>query len=378
MLNQIDKIKTPFFLIDEKKLIANLEKAKLLKSLSGVKLVLALKCFSTWGVFKIIEPYLDGTTSSGPNEVRLGFEKFGKETHSYSVGYSEEDILEVRKYADKIIFNSESQFLKFYKHVEHKSIGIRLNPGISYAHQDLANPARPSSRLGVPFEKMTQSIYDNVDDCMFHINCENKSADNFIKSLDYISEKYAYYFDKFKWVSFGGGVFFTWENYDIKKLALALKDFSKRFNIEVYLEPGEAIVTKTTDLVVTVLDIVENQKNTVIVDSATEAHRLDTLIYNEPAQIKESSPNGAYNYVVGSCSCLAGDQFCEANFDKPLEIGQRLHIEDSAGYTMVKLNWFNGLKMPSIVCKRLDNTIDLLKSYDYMDFERFLSDENIR
>ena len=154
--------------------------------------------------------------------------------------------------------------------------------------------------------------------------------------------------------------------------------YSKRFNIEVYLEPGEAIVTKTTDLVVTVLDIVENHKNTVIVDSATEAHRLDTLIYNEPAQIRESSSNGAYNYVVGSCSCLAGDQFCEANFDKPLEIGQRLHIEDSAGYTMVKLNWFNGLKMPSIFCKRLDNTIDLLKSYDYTDFERFLSDETIR
>ena len=132
-------------------------------------------------------------------------------------------------------------------------------------------------------------------------------------------------------------------------------------------------MTKTTDLVVTVVDIVENEKKTAIVDSATEAHRLDTLIYDEPASILEASDDGEHEYVIGSCSCLAGDQFCVANFDKPLQIGQRLHVMDSAGYTMVKLNWFNGLKMPSIYCRRAGGGVEKLNEFDYSDFKRSLS-----
>lgn len=133
------------------------------------------------------------------------------------------------------------------------------------------------------------------------------------------------------------------------------------------------MITQTTDLVVTVVDIVENELKTAIVDSATEAHRLDTLIYNEPATVSEASENGEHTYVIGSCSCLAGDQFCVANFDEPLKVGQRLHIADSAGYTMVKLNWFNGLRMPSIYCRRSNGEIQLINEFDYQDFKRTLS-----
>ena len=131
---QKSELKTPYFMINEAKLIENLEQAKKLKEISGAKLVLALKCFSTWGVFNIIKPYLDGTTSSGPYEVKLGYETFGGETHAYSVGYSEEDVREVADICDKLIFNSHSQ-LSAYRHiVENKaSIGLRLNPGVSYA-----------------------------------------------------------------------------------------------------------------------------------------------------------------------------------------------------------------------------------------------------
>lgn len=172
---------------------------------------------------------------------------------------------------------------------------------------------------------------------------------------------------------FRGGVFFTWPDYDVEKLASVLKTFSERHGVQLYLEPGEAIITKTADLVVSVVDIVENGKKTAIVDSATEAHRLDTLIYNEPASVLESSENGKYNYVIGSCSCLAGDQFCETQFEQPLEIGQKLHLLDSAGYTMVKLNWFNGLKMPSIYCERANGQIEKMNEFSYNDFKRSLS-----
>ncbi len=367
-------LKTPYFMIDESKLVANLEKAKQLKEISGVKLVLALKCFSTWGVFDIIKPYLDGTTSSGPFEVKLGHETFGGETHAYSVGYSEDDVKEVAGICDKLIFNSQSQLAAHRHLVEGKaSIGLRLNPGVSYAGQDLANPARQFSRLGVQADHIQADVFDKLDGVMFHMNCENKDVDAFIDLLDAISEQFGQHLDKLDWVSLGGGVFFTWPGYDIDRLGNALKAFSTKHGVQLYLEPGEAIITKTTDLVVTVVDIVENGMKTAIVDSATEAHRLDTLIYDEPAAILEASEKGEHEYVIGSCSCLAGDQFCVTSFDTPLEIGQRLHIMDSAGYTMVKLNWFNGLKMPSIYCRRSDGEVQLLNEFGYDDFKRSLS-----
>ncbi|MCL9781919.1 carboxynorspermidine decarboxylase [Vibrio sp. S4M6] len=367
-------LNTPYFMIDEAKLIDNLEKAKQLKEISGVKLVLALKCFSTWGVFDIIKPYLDGTTSSGPYEVKLGYETFGGETHAYSVGYSKQDVLDVADICDKMIFNSQSQ-LEAYGHlIEGKaSVGLRLNPGVSCAGQDLADPARKYSRLGVHADKIQPQLMDQLDGVMFHMNCENKSADSFIALLDDISDTFGLYLDKMEWVSLGGGVFFTWPGYELEKLGAALKAFSEKHGVQLYLEPGEAIITKTTDLVVTVVDIVENEKKTAIVDSATEAHRLDTLIYDEPASILEASESGSHEYVIGSCSCLAGDQFCVANFEQPLEIGQRLHVMDSAGYTMVKLNWFNGLKMPAIYCRRASGEVQKLNEFDYSDFKRSLS-----
>ncbi|MGY2573788.1 carboxynorspermidine decarboxylase [Vibrio sp. C8] len=376
---QKSELKTPYFMIDESKLIANLEIAKRLKEISGVKLVLALKCFSTWGVFDIIKPYLDGTTSSGPFEVKLGYETFGGETHAYSVGYSEDDVKEVADICDKMIFNSQSQ-LSAHRHlVEGKaSIGLRLNPGVSYAGQDLANPARKFSRLGVQADHIDGSVFETINGVMFHMNCENKDVDAFIGLLDSISERFGEYLNKLDWVSMGGGVFFTWPGYDVEKLGLALKAFSEKHGVQLYLEPGEAVITKTTDLVVTVVDIVENGMKTAIVDSATEAHRLDTLIYNEPASVLEASESGEHEYVIGSCSCLAGDQFCIAKFDQPLQIGQKLHILDSAGYTMVKLNWFNGLKMPSVYCERSNGDIQKLNEFGYQDFKRSLSQWSVK
>ncbi|WP_217519105.1 carboxynorspermidine decarboxylase [Vibrio metschnikovii] len=371
---QKSELNTPYFMIDEAKLIANLEIAKRLKERSGVKLVLALKCFSTWGVFDIIKPYLDGTTSSGPFEVKLGYEKFGGETHAYSVGYSEQDVKEVADICDKMIFNSQSQLAAYRHLVEGKaSLGLRLNPGVSYAGQDLANPARKYSRLGVQFDKLDTSVFDSINGVMFHMNCENKDVDAFIALLDAISDKFGAYLDKLDWVSLGGGVFFTWPGYDVDKLADALKAFADKHKVQLYLEPGEAIITQTTDLVVTVVDIVDNEMQTAIVDSATEAHRLDTLIYREPASVLEANEQGEHEYVIGSCSCLAGDQFCVAKFAEPLQIGQKLHIMDSAGYTMVKLNWFNGLKMPSVYCERRDGQIIKLNEFGYQDFKRSLS-----
>ncbi|WP_025565579.1 carboxynorspermidine decarboxylase [Psychromonas sp. SP041] len=370
---QKENLNTPYFMINEQALINNLEKAKQLKEISGAKLVLALKCFSTWGTFNTIKPYLDGTTSSGPYEVRLGHEKFGGETHAYSVGYSNADIEAVKPLSDKIIFNSLSQLEAHYDNCKDSaSLGLRINPEMSVAGQDLANPARAYSRLGVKQDLLNLDVLNKVDGFMFHMNCENKDVDAFIRVLDHISTTFTEYLEQLTWLSLGGGIFFTYPDYPIEKLGLALKAFAKKHNVQVYLEPGEAIITRTADLVVSVIDIVENDKKTAIVDSATEAHRLDTLIYNEPASVKEATEGAEHNYVIGSCSCLAGDQFCETQFEKPLQIGQKLHLLDSAGYTMVKLNWFNGLKMPSIYFERINGEIEVLNEFGYEDFKATL------
>ncbi|HIF9152802.1 carboxynorspermidine decarboxylase [Photobacterium damselae] len=368
------QLATPYFMIDEAALLKNLERIAQLKALSGAKMVLALKCFSTWGVFDIMKPYLDGTTSSGPLEVRLGAETFGGETHGYSVGYSQQDIEAINPFVNKLIFNSLSQLENLRKYAASGiSIGVRFNPGISYANQDLANPARQYSRLGVSVDKLSFQALAGVEGGMFHMNCENSNFPAYKQILETISQQFGPYLDNLNWVSLGGGVSFTSDGYPLEELASLLKWFSDKHGVQVYLEPGEAVITKTTDLAVTVVDIVENGMKTAIVDSATEAHRLDTLIYNEPGTIREASLDGDYEYIIGSCSCLAGDVFCVAKFDQPLQIGDRLHVMDSGGYTMVKLNWFNGLKMPSIYCRRVDGEIVQLNQFGYDDFKATLS-----
>jgi len=369
---------TPCFVVREKDLLENLERIRLLKKLSGCKVLLALKCFSVWGIFEIMRPYLDGATSSSPFEARLGYEKFGGETHAYSVGFSEQDVREVVGYCDKIIFNSPSQLQRYRNLVPPAvSIGLRLNPEVSYAKQDLANPARKYSRLGTRAADLTAQLLDGVNGAMLHMNCENGDFAAFHSILETISAAFGKFLDRMQWVSIGGGIAYTSDSYPLAALASLLHEFATRHDIQVYLEPGEAVVTQTTDLIVTVLDIVHNGKATAIVDSATEAHRLDTLIFNEPARIREASNNGAYEYLIGSCSCLAGDIFCSARFDQPLKLGDRLHVLDSAGYTMVKLNWFNGLRMPAVYCERMDGRLQCINQFSFEDYVSAMSRQAI-
>lgn len=360
-------------MISEAKLLKNLRRVNRLRERSGAKVLLALKCFSTWGVFDIMQPFMDGTTSSSAYEVKLGHELFEGETHGYSVAWSADDVDVVDSLADKMIFNSVTQLESLKGRLQDcKSVGLRINPGVSYSHQTLADPARPHSRLGVQIIDLTQEVLQQLDGAMFHFNCENESLAQFEKSLGQISDTFGFALRDLDWVSLGGGVLFTADDYPLDELADCLAAFATRHGVQVYLEPGEAVITQTTDLVVTVLDIVHNGKATAIVDSATETHRLDTLIFDEPASVREADPDGQHEFVIGASSCLAGDQFCEARFAKPLQIGDRLHLMDSAGYTMVKLNWFNGLKMPSAYCERTDGSVQKLNAFDYSDFKRSL------
>jgi len=207
---------------------------------------------------------------------------------------------------------------------------------------------------------------------MFHYNCENEDFDNFSTLLDTLGEAYGALLRQLDWVSLGGGIAFTLEDYPLGAFCEKLKTFAERFGLQVYLEPGEAVITGAGSLVTRVLDLVSNEADIAIVDSSVEAHMLDLLIYRENAEI-EGAGEGRYRYTIAGKSCLAGDLFGTACFNKPLRVGDTIRVADAAGYTMVKKNWFNGVRMPAIAIKRLDGSIEQVKRFDYQDYKSSLS-----
>ena len=403
--NQSSLPPTPYYLLDEAAIVANMQIISRLCELSGAKALLALKCFATWGVFDVMQPYLHGTTSSSLNEVRLGYETFGKgkdsdnkkETHAYSVAYSADEIDEVLSYADKIIFNSISQLNAFKGQAAAKNIpvGLRLNPKTSNSSFIIADPARPFSRLGEHDKNKIAAVLDDITGVMIHNNCENDSFEAFSASLADIEDRFGDVLAQLEWVSLGGGIHFIAPDYPLEKLADRLKGFSEKYGVQVYLEPGEASIHGAGSLVTTVLDTMHNEKNLAVVDSSIEAHMLDLLIYREsapiaavnsdlmniasldidPTNIAPISENAksADNTIIYGRSCLAGDIFGEYALPNNLTIGDTVTFGNAAGYTMVKKNWFNGVNMPAIVIRRLDGSIDVQREFDYQDYKASLS-----
>jgi len=388
---------TPYYLLDEAAIVANMQIISRLCELSGAKALLALKCFATWGVFDVMQPYLHGTTSSSLNEVRLGYETFGKgkdsdnkkEAHAYSVAYSADEIDEVLSYADKIIFNSISQLNAFKDQAAAKNIpvGLRLNPKTSNSSFIIADPARPFSRLGEHDKNKITAVLAGITGVMIHNNCENDSFEAFSASLADIEDRFGDVLAQLEWVSLGGGIHFIAPDYPLEKLADRLRDFSEKYGVQVYLEPGEASIHGAGSLVTTVLDTMHNEKNLAVVDASIEAHMLDLLIYRESAPIaainEESidilpvdmtkAANISDNTIIYGRSCLAGDIFGEYALPNDLQIGDKIAFGNAAGYTMVKKNWFNGVNMPAIVIRRLDGSIDVQRKFDYQDYKASLS-----
>ncbi|MWP39043.1 carboxynorspermidine decarboxylase [Rhodobacter sphaeroides] len=359
-------IQTPYYLIDADRLRQNMAVVDRLRQASGAKALLALKCFATWPAFEHMRDHMDGTTSSSLYELRLGREKFGKETHAYSVAWPDHEIDEAVGYADKIIFNSVGQLARFRDRTGGIARGLRLNPGLSTSGFDLADPARPFSRLGEWSAEKIEAVLPDISGVMIHYNCENADVDLFERQLSEIEGRFGAILDRLDWVSLGGGIHFTGEGYPVDRLAARLKAFAAAHGVQVYLEPGEAAITRSATLEVTVLDLLDNGKQLAIVDSSVEAHMLDLLIYRQSAKVEPDA--GDHSYMVCGKSCLAGDIFGEFRFAQPLQVGNRLSIADAAGYTMVKKNWFNGVKMPSIVIREPDGSLRVAREFGYGDY----------
>jgi len=360
-------IRTPYYLLDERRLAENLAVVDHVRATSGARAVLALKCFATWGVFDLMRGHLDGTTSSSPYEARLGREEFGGEVHVYSVGFSADDIADVAGFADKIVFNSLSQLSRFGAEVAGAEIGLRVNPGVSHSAFDLADPARRHSRLGVLDVDALRAAVASISGLMFHFNCENEDFEGFAAQVKEIADRYADTLADVDWVSLGGGIAFMAAGYPVDRFCELLRDLAERFAVQVYLEPGEACITGSAELVTTVVDVVRNEVDVAIVDASVEAHLPDHLIY-ATSPVLTAPAAGSHRTIVAGRTCLAGDVFGDYDLAAVPAVGDEVRFADAAGYTMVKASWFNGLRRPAIAIRRLDGRVELAREFTYDDF----------
>jgi carboxynorspermidine decarboxylase len=377
-------MQTPCWLLDEKLLEENLKSLAQIKEQTGVKILLALKGYALWQSFPMVSKYLDGCCASGLHEALLSNEKFKKELHTYSPAFKKEDIEAIAKISHHLVFNSPEQFRRFgalAKSYNPKiSLGLRVNPEYSESPVELYNPCGLYSRLGttrksIDTHDFTKVLKHEIDGLHFHALCEQDASalENVLKAFE---KNFGEFLPYLKWVNFGGGHHITRKGYDKEKLIHIIKDFQKCYpQLQVYLEPGEAVGWETGTLVTSVLDIVHNGMNIAILDTSAEAHMPDTIIMPYKAEVKgaDEAYKKAHTYRLAGNTCLAGDVMGDYSFDKPLKIGDQVVFEDQMHYTMVKATTFNGVPLPSIAIKRLDGSIEVVKTFTYEDFRDRLS-----
>lgn len=375
-MQNFSSIKTPCYVIDEARLIRNLEILHGVEERTGAKILLAQKAFSCWELYPLIGQYISGTACSGLFEARLGYEEMCKENHVFSAAYRKEEIDEIIEYCGHIIFNSFTQLDRYRDRVLRagKKIGLRINPEFSTQEgHEIYDPCSPKSRLGITNKNFRRDDLDGVTGIHFHTLCEQNS-DDLERTLEAVEERFGDIFGKMEWINFGGGHHITREDYDIPRLERCIKSIQKKYGVKVYLEPGEAVALNAGYLVTEVLDIIEIDMPIAILDTSAVCHMPDVLEmpYRPPLMNSGTSFEKPYTYRLGSQTCLAGDIIGEYSFDAPLSIGNRLIFEDMAIYSMVKNNTFNGMPLPDILLKRTDGDLEVIRKFGYENFKNRL------
>ncbi|MGN0331293.1 MAG: carboxynorspermidine decarboxylase [Kineothrix sp.] len=372
---KIEELKTPCYIIDEGRLIKNLEILAELERDTGCKILLAQKAFSCFYEYPLIGRYISGTAASGLYEARLGREEMNRENHVFSPAYREEDMEELVRLCDHIIFNSFSQLEKYKERCRGVSIGLRINPECSTQEGPaIYDPCAPGSRLGVRAAQCREDLPEEVEGLHFHTLCE-QNADALAVTLDAVEEKFAGWLSRVKWLNLGGGHHITREDYDIGLLKRCIHRLRKRYGLEIYLEPGEAVALHAGLLAATVLDVTENGISTLILDASAACHMPDVLEmpYRPPLKGAGQPGEKQRTYRLSSNTCLAGDIIGDYSFDREIRPGDRLYFEDMAIYSMVKNNTFNGIPLPSIAVMDERGDCRVLREFGYEDFRMRLA-----
>lgn len=371
------EMRTPYFLVDETRLTHNLEILRDVQERAGCKILLAQKAFSMFAVYPLLRQYLAGSTASGLYEARLGHEEFGGETHVFSPAYREDEWDELLQYADDIVFNSPAQVRRFAPRARAagKSCGLRLNPEHSTQEgHAIYDPCSPGSRLGTTLSQFDESILPLLDGLHFHTLCEQNS-DALEETVAAVEKKFGRWLPQMKWLNLGGGHHITRGDYDVERLIRVVRHLKETYHVEVYLEPGEAVVLNAGFLVTSVLETLQNGMDIAILDTSAACHMPDVLEmpYRPPLRDAGQPGEKAHTFRLGGPTCLAGDIIGDYSFDAPLREGDRLVFEDMALYTMVKTNTFNGMALPSIVWRDKNGNCFLVRRFGYEDFKERLS-----
>lgn len=375
---KINELPTPCYVIDENIIEENCKVLADVMKKTGCHVLLAQKAFSNYALYPLIGKYLSGTTASGLYEARLGREEMGRENHVFAPAYKDEDMDELVKICDHIVFNSISQLEKHKEKCRNVSIGIRVNPEFSTQNgHEIYDPCGKGSRLGVTANLLRNADLTGIDGLHFHTLCEQNS-DDLKKTLDVVEEKFDFLLRKVKWVNFGGGHHITRKDYDVELLCDCITHIKEKYNVKVYIEPGEAVALNAGYFITTVLDKVKNSGITcLILDGSAACHMPDVLEMPYTPPLSEGSivetPEKEFDYRLGGNTCLAGDIIGNYRFDHDVQIGERLTFGDMAIYSMVKNNTFNGIPLPSIYSMDRNGDCRLIKSFGYNDFKERLS-----
>ncbi|WP_137166093.1 carboxynorspermidine decarboxylase [Salinimonas lutimaris] len=373
-LTQRSDIPSPCYVLEEAKLIRNLELMKRVQDESGARIILALKGFSMWSCFDIIGQYLHGATASSVWEAKLASE-MGKEVHAYAPAYKASDIAELSTLVQHLSFNSLSQWQAHQDSLNGVSVGLRINPEHQEAETPLYDPAAPGSRLGIRASELEGVDLTGIEGFHCHNLCE---CDSFAteRTLAAIEARFGQWLGQLKWLNLGGGHLMTREGYDVEHLINTLSAFKARYpHLDVILEPGSAVAWQTGPLIAEVVDVVHNDGDIAILDISATAHMPDVLeMPYRPAVVNADMPGvKAHDVKLGGNSCLAGDVIDTYSFDRPLQAGDRLQFEDMMHYTMVKTTFFNGVEHPSIGILRASGEFELVRQFSYEDFKGRLS-----
>ncbi|WP_036159780.1 carboxynorspermidine decarboxylase [Marinimicrobium sp. LS-A18] len=376
------RVPSPCFVVDVAAVEENLKLLNRVQRESGAKVLAALKAFSCWRLGDLTARYLSGTCASGLHEARLGREYYGGEVHTYSAAFRESDLKEILEISDHVVFNSFSQWRRFrdlalaaQQRRPELRFGLRINPEHSEGEVPLYDPCAPGSRMGVPASRFEPELLEGISGLHFHTLCE-QDLPPLARTVKAVEEKFGPWLEQMEWVNFGGGHHITQPGYQVDALIELIKDFSRRHDVQVYLEPGEAVAIHTGVLVAEVLDITWNQLDQAILDTSATCHMPDTLEMPYRADIWGAGEPGelAHTYRLGGMTCLAGDVMGDYSFAEPLRVGQRLLFDDMSHYTMVKTTTFNGIPLPSIALwdSRTDE-LEVVRQFGYEDFKTRLS-----
>lgn len=372
-------IDTPYYIVYEDRLRANLEKLKRVAEAADVKIIMAFKANALWKTFPVIKEYFHSSTASSLNEMKLSLDYLGHDVHAYCPVYTERTFPEFLKGCSHITFNSLAQYEKFRPQIEAAdrkvSVGLRVNPHCSVIETDIYNPCVPGSRFGENPDKLANGLPEGIEGLHFHALCESDSHD-LEKVLDAFIEQYGHLLPGLKWLNMGGGHLITRKDYDTEHLIKLMKRLNERYpNLEIILEPGSAFTWQTGDLVTEVLDVVEDADiKTAIIDASFACHMPDCLEMPYQPHVEEAigtvadGADSPHRYRLGGNSCLSGDYVGDWCFDHPLKPGDRLTLCDMNHYTTVKTNMFNGIQHPSIWFQPREGEAVLLREFTYDDY----------